>query len=83
MVPRVSAVVPGAINAEPIAIHANHIEMVKFASKEDYGYNTVSGHLQIMVQSAKDVITLRWEMEGRVNAGMQYNEYMLVLIAHK
>ena len=70
MVPRASAVVPGAANAEPIAIHANHIQIVKFASKEDSGYETVSGHLQIMVQSAKDAITLRWEMEDRVNAGM-------------
>ena len=66
MVPRASAVVPGAANAEPIAIHANHIEMVKFASNKDSGYETVSGHIYIMVQRARDVITSRWEMEGKV-----------------
>ncbi|KAF2469609.1 tetratricopeptide repeat domain-containing protein, partial [Lindgomyces ingoldianus] len=66
VVPRASAVVPGEADAEPIAIHADHINMVKFASKEDSGYVTVSGHLQIMVQSAGDVISLRWEEEGRV-----------------
>ena len=69
MVPRASAVVSGAANAEPIAIHADHIEMVKFASIEDNGYETVSGHLQVMVHSARDVIALRWEMEGRIDAG--------------
>ena len=69
MVPRVLAVVSGATNTEPIAIHANHIEMVKFASIKNNGYETVSGHLQIMVQNAQDVITLRWEIESRVDAG--------------
>jgi hypothetical protein len=44
VVPRASAVVPGAADAEPIVIHADHINMVKFTSKEDNGYRTVSGH---------------------------------------
>ncbi len=69
MVPRASAVVPGAADAEPIVIHADHINMVKFASKEDNGYRTVLGHLQIIAQNASEVISTRWEMEMRVNAG--------------
>jgi hypothetical protein len=69
VVPRASAVVPGAVDAEPIAIHADHLNMVKFASNEDNGYRTVSGHLRIMAQSASPVISARWEMETRVNAG--------------
>ena len=60
----------GAADAEPIAIHADHTNMVRFASKEDNGYQTVSGHLQIMAQSASSVIPSRWEEESRVNAGM-------------
>jgi hypothetical protein len=68
-VPRASAVVSGAADAEPIVIHADHINMVKFASKEDNSYKTVSGHLQIMAQSASSVIPSRWEEESRVNAG--------------
>jgi len=71
VVPRASAVVPGAADAEPIIVHADHINMVKFASKENNGYRTVSGHLQIMAQSAGEVISARWETERRVNAGMQ------------
>jgi hypothetical protein len=68
-VPRASAVVPGAADAEPIVIHADHINMVKFASKDDGGYRTVSGHLRIMARSATNVITERWEEEDRVDMG--------------
>ena len=60
---------PGAADAEPIVIHADHINMVKFASKDDSSYKTVSGHLQIIAQSASSVIPSRWEEENRVNAG--------------
>ncbi|KAF2434895.1 hypothetical protein EJ08DRAFT_581701, partial [Tothia fuscella] len=70
VVPKASAVVPGAVDAEPIAIHADHINMAKFASREDNGYRTVSGHLRLMAESAGDAIALRWAEEGRVDAGM-------------
>lgn len=59
VVPRASAVVPGAADAEPIVIHADHINMVKFRSKEDSGYKTVSGHLQVMAESAGGVVSSR------------------------
>jgi hypothetical protein len=58
VVPKASAVVPGAADAEPIVIHADHINMVKFASKQDNGYRTVSGHLQIMAENAGEAISL-------------------------
>jgi hypothetical protein len=70
VVPEASAVVPGAADANPIAIHADHVNMVKFESKEDSGYKTVSGHLQIMADSAGEVIASRWGEEIRVDAGM-------------
>jgi hypothetical protein len=70
-VPRASAVVPGAADAEPIAIHADHINMVKFDTNDDNGYKTVSGHLRIMVGNACDVIGSRWDTEARLNAGTQ------------
>ena len=71
VVPKASAVVPGMADAEPIVIHADHINMVKFAAKEENGYRTVSGHIRIMAQSAGEVISSRWDEEGRVSAGMQ------------
>jgi len=71
VVPRASAVVPGAADAEPIVIHADHINMVKFASKQDNGYKTVSGHLRLMTWDAGDIIDKRWQLETRISAGMQ------------
>ena len=60
---------PGAADGEPIAIHADHIHMVKFGSKTDPGYRTVSGHLQLMVARAGTSISGRWDTEAKVNAG--------------
>ncbi|KAL9073480.1 MAG: hypothetical protein Q9161_002901 [Pseudevernia consocians] len=68
VVPRESAVVPGAADTEAIVIHANHINMVKFPSKEINGYRTVSGHLRIMADEACNVIATRWEEEKRINS---------------
>ncbi|EXM13252.1 hypothetical protein FOTG_18293 [Fusarium oxysporum f. sp. vasinfectum 25433] len=77
VVPRASAVVPGQADAEPIVIHADHKNMVKFLSKQDVGYATVSEHLQIMIADAEGIIRSRWEAESRAdNArgnGMQFS----------
>jgi hypothetical protein len=70
VVPKISAVVQGAADAEQIMIHANHKEMVKFQSKEDSNYEKVSDHLIIMVEDAGRIISLRWEQEVRVNEGI-------------
>ena len=61
---------PGAADGEPIAIHADHIHMVKFGSKTDPGYRTVSGHLRVMAARAGDTISRQWDTEGRLDAGM-------------
>lgn len=62
-VPYASAVVPGESDAEPIAIHADHINMVKFTSKEDPGYEVISGQLRLMVRDAEAAIELQLEKE--------------------
>jgi hypothetical protein len=69
IVPKASAIIPGATDAEPIVIHADHINMVKFVSRNDNGYKTVSGHLQIMAGSASSIVASRWEEECRVDTG--------------
>lgn len=69
VVPRASAVAPGAADGEPIAIHSDHINMVKFESKSASGYRTVSGHLQRMAACAIDAIGGRWDTESKVDAG--------------
>lgn len=70
--PRASAVVPGQADGEPIAIHADHINMVKFSSKEDPSYVKVSEVLQIMVANAGRNIGSRWETEERVTRGRSH-----------
>ena len=67
--PRASAVVPGQANAEPIVIHANHTDMVRYASRNDHSYCTISEELQIMVGEAPEVIRYRWEAENRADEG--------------
>ncbi|KAI9782390.1 MAG: hypothetical protein M1839_005263 [Geoglossum umbratile] len=63
VVPKSSAVVPGAVNAELVAIMANHTEMVRYRSADDEGFKKVSGHLQLMVQD------LRSKMEDGSRSG--------------
>lgn len=71
MVPQASAILPGVSDAESIAISANHLDMVKFASCEDGGYEKVSGHLQILFEEAPDAIDARWKEQGRIQMGME------------
>lgn len=71
IVPRASAVVPGVADDEPIAIHVDHINMVKFGAKSEAGYKTVSGHLRLMAARAGDAIGGRWDTEGRVDVGTE------------
>ncbi len=58
--PRSSAVVPGAADTETIAIPADHLNMVKFASREDAGYKKVSEHLWLLAEEAPDAISACW-----------------------
>ena len=70
IVPKSSAVVLGAVDAEAIAINDNHINMVKFPSETDEGFETVAGHLILMVEKACVKVSRNWEMEGIVENGM-------------
>lgn len=60
VVPQASAIVPGSADAERIAVQADHIKMVKFASRDDGGYRKVSGHLRLLARAAPDAIATRW-----------------------
>lgn len=69
--PKASAVVPGAADAESVAISADHLNMVKFASSEDGGYRKVSGHLQLLAEEAPDAIGARWEEQDKIKKGTE------------
>lgn len=63
VVPKSSAVVPGVLDAESIAITANHLEMTKYLSENDAGFKKVSGHLQLMVQEANIKVQKNWDSD--------------------
>ena len=69
--PRSSAVVPGAADAESIAIPADHLNMVKFASREDVGYERVSEHLWLLAKEAPDAISARWREQDKIRRGTE------------
>ena len=76
MVPKSSAVVPGVLDVESIAIMANHLEMTKYPSESDMGYKKLSGHLQLIIQEATTKIQLSWDKEEWKNHSMILKIYL-------
>jgi len=68
IVPRSSAVVPGHVDAEAIAIMADHTKMVKFGSENASEYRKVAGHLKIMADKAPAKVRENWSTEGVIQA---------------
>jgi len=68
VVPKSSAVVPGQVDAEPIAIMDHHINMVKFATQNSE-FKTVAGHLKLMVDEAPKKVQKNWFAERGMEAG--------------
>lgn len=69
VVPKSSAVVPGQVDAEPIAIMDDHINMVKFTSPKNNEYKRVAGHLKLMAEKALTKVQENWSTEGSIEAG--------------
>jgi hypothetical protein len=69
VVPKSSAVVPGQVNAEPIAIIDNHLNMVKFSSNKKNEFQRVAGHLKLMVDKAPIKVQENWLTETSIQAG--------------
>jgi hypothetical protein len=69
VVPKSSAVVPGQVNAEPIAIMENHINMVKFSSPNNNEFKRVAGHLILMAENAPTKVQENWLTERNIEAG--------------
>lgn len=69
IVPKSSAVVPGQVDAESIAIMDNHIDMVKFSSKSNSEFQRVTAHLKLMAEMAPTKVQQNWSTEGSVEAG--------------
>ncbi|MCJ1245218.1 hypothetical protein MMC30_002420 [Trapelia coarctata] len=63
IVPRVSAVLPGAANVEPIAMNKNHLTMAKFSSEVDNDLRSVSDHIAFMTEDAPREVARTWDVE--------------------
>jgi hypothetical protein len=62
VVPKSSAVVPGQVDAEPVAIMDHHINMVKFEEQSNE-FKRVAGHLKLMVDKAPTKVQKNWLTE--------------------
>jgi hypothetical protein len=61
---------PGFPDAEAIAIAADHVNMVKLASRKDEVYQKVCGHLILLARDAPGQISARWEQLSGSGQGM-------------
>ncbi len=82
MVPKSSAVVPGALDVESIAIMANHLEMTKYRSEIDMGYKKLSGHL-LIIQEAQTKVRVNWDEEEWKHHSMPLKIYLMEYILTK
>ncbi|MCJ1425603.1 hypothetical protein MMC29_003503 [Sticta canariensis] len=75
VVPDASAIIPGVADAESVAIAADHLNMIKFTSREDSGYEKVLGQLQLMAQEAPDAVEARWAEQTRMSEALFGNQF--------
>jgi hypothetical protein len=67
IVPKSSAVVPGQVDAEAIAIMGHHMDMVRF-EKQSSEFKKVAGHLKLMVDEAPTKVQQNWLTERGIEA---------------
>jgi hypothetical protein len=65
LVPKSSAVVPGTVHVEAVAINKDHVGMAKFPSSEDEDFLTICGHLANMVDMAPRKIAEKCRLDKR------------------
>ncbi|KAI0203722.1 P-loop containing nucleoside triphosphate hydrolase protein [Astrocystis sublimbata] len=70
VVPPASAIVPGQTNAEPLAMGADHRNMVRFSGPKSSDYIIISETLQIMAMDARKNIRSRWKRETLIDSAI-------------
>ena len=61
-----SAVVPGARDAESVALHKDHVGMAKFGREDDCDFKIVASHLFGMAKAAPLKTGENWERFLRI-----------------
>ena len=57
------AIISGVLNAQPVALNGDHVQMVKFNSVEDNDYCRVSSYIVTMVGRASVKAKENWKRE--------------------
>ncbi|KAF8069116.1 hypothetical protein FPV67DRAFT_1625304 [Lyophyllum atratum] len=65
LVPKFSAVVPGATDVDSIPLHKDHVDMAKYESDKDGDFQSIVSHLMNMVKAAPAKIEKQWESDDR------------------
>lgn len=69
-----SITVQSNLDEDPIDISTDHLNMVKFASREDGVYEKVSEYLKQLAREAPDAVGARWAEQGTHHSGL--NKFM-------
>ena len=55
--------VPGAASTDAIALHKDHIDLVKFASSDDHGFQVVVHQIDVMVEGTALKVKSNWDCD--------------------
>ncbi|KAF8528440.1 hypothetical protein BU17DRAFT_61112 [Hysterangium stoloniferum] len=81
IVPKLSAVIPGAVNMEMIGMSKDHNGMTKFASQNDDDFIFISATIQDMTKKAPSLIQLWWsKFEHAEVLSNDYNYWRVIWI---
>jgi hypothetical protein len=70
IVPRASAILPGAVNQEVLCFSKDHKELVRFANIQDEDFQSVVSHLRVMIDACQAAIDRNWVVIGKERANV-------------
>lgn len=71
--PKSSTVVPGQVDAEPIAIIDDHINIVKFA-RQSNEFKRVASNLKLIVDKAPKKVQKNWLTKSSIKASKWHTD---------
>ena len=66
--------VPGAARTDAIALHKDHVDLVKFSSSDDHGFQVVVHQIDVMMEDAALKIKNNWDCEPMHSISLQFWE---------
>jgi hypothetical protein len=65
---KISAIVPGQMDAKPIIIIDNYINIIKFVKKSNE-FKKIVNHLKLMVDKVPEKMQENWKTENGIEVG--------------